>query len=483
MSTKIFRDSWLRRVFVGGLLWLLVLALSGCLGPDPIVAVPPTETPDLPPPTAVPRPTLVPRPEALLFPLPAPAHVGIERPADGTCIECHTDAATLRASMDEGMAVGGSLSVGEDWAAVQPAMAAWEKVYLDQDAFFETMHGRYGCIACHGGTGDTLLKATAHSGMIREPSAAGVCNACHAEEVANDGSSLHTNLAGYRTVLLSRSSPEKTAQIETMMDNHCEPCHTATCGQCHVSRPARLGGGLVAGHLFENRPAINLTCAGCHGSRIETEYKGHNSAVPGDVHWTQAQMTCSACHQAAEFHGMVAEYVHRYDGPPLPSCEAGGCHPGVSEDDGIAEHDDTHLNALSCQACHSTTYKNCYGCHVGVEDGAAYYDVEEPQLAFKIGRNPIQGRYRPWKYVPVRHVPITVDSFAYYGEDLLPNFDTVPTWKYTTPHNIQRITPQTQSCNACHGNAEFFLTADDVAPGELDANRRVIVEELPARVD
>jgi thiosulfate/3-mercaptopyruvate sulfurtransferase len=100
-------------------------------------------------------------------------------------------------------------------------------------------------------------------------------------------------------------------------------------------------------------------------------------------------------------------------------------------------------------------------------------------MMFKIGRNPLQGEDRPWTYVPVRHVPIDPDSFEYYGQNLLPNFDALPTWKYATPHNIQRITPQNETCGSCHGNAEFFLTADDVAPDELEANKDVIVEELP----
>jgi hypothetical protein len=41
------------------------------------------------------------------------------------------------------------------------------------------------------------------------------------------------------------------------------------------------------------------------------------------------------------------------------------------------------------------------------------------------------------------------------------------------------VTPQTESCDACHGNAELFLTADDVLPEELEANKDVIVEEVP----
>jgi thiosulfate/3-mercaptopyruvate sulfurtransferase len=116
---------------------------------------------------------------------------------------------------------------------------------------------------------------------------------------------------------------------------------------------------------------------------------------------------------------------------------------------------------------------------VAQKDGVAYFETEPSVMAFKIGRNPLQGEDRPWTYVPVRHVPIDPESFAYYGEDLLPNFGALPTWKYATPHNIQRNTPQTETCNSCHGNTEFFLTADDLGPAERTANQDVIVEVPP----
>ena len=116
-------------------------------------------------------------------------------------------------------------------------------------------------------------------------------------------------------------------------------------------------------------------------------------------------------------------------------------------------------------------------------DGSAGFTLESTQIDFKIGRNPIQSGYRPWKFVPVRHVPVTEDSFSDYGENLLDDFDALPTWKYATPHTIQRITPQNESCNSCHGNADIFLTADDVTPEELRANWRVIVERVTGPVD
>jgi hypothetical protein len=466
------RTKWLAGT---GLLLLVVLTLSSCIEPEPIVPVPPTATPDSPPPTLAPRHTPVPIPEAREFPLPPPVRVGIERPADETCVQCHTDEQALKASMGTGAEQHGSISEGEDWAGEMPAAEERENLYLIQEVFFETVHGQYGCISCHGGTGDTRLKEVAHQGMISEPSNSDVCGGCHTDEVAADHNSLHANLAGYRT-------PQQMPMLEEMMENHCEACHTATCGQCHVSRPARLGGGLVAGHIFQNTEAMNSTCAGCHGSRIADEYKGHNGDLPGDVHWVEAQMLCTDCHLPSDFHGATDGSAHRYDGRPAPDCQDSGCHPGVAEDDGIDQHGDSHLKHLSCQACHSTTYKNCYGCHVGVEDGEAFFQVDPPQLAFKIGRNPIQDRYRPWKYVPVRHVPIARDSFAYYGSNLLLNFDALPTWKYATPHNIQRITPQTESCNSCHGKSDLFLTASDVALDEVAANLRGIVDEVPARI-
>jgi thiosulfate/3-mercaptopyruvate sulfurtransferase len=318
----------------------------------------------------------------------------------------------------------------------------------------------------------------AHEGIVREPASAEACGDCHPDQVATDATSLHSNLAGYTAVLEARSAPEKMAQLDEMMDNHCESCHT-TCGQCHVSRPTNLGGGLLAGHEFKEIPPMNLTCTGCHGSRIDDEYKGKNEGVRADVHWMRAGMSCFECHSADELHGALGEFEQRYDGPATPGCQDAGCHPDVVAESGLTYHSGFHFEAMSCQVCHSTTYKNCYSCHVAQEDGVPFYQIEPSVMAFKIGRNPLQSEDRPWEYVPVRHVPVDSESFAYYGEDLLPNFDALPTWKYATPHNIQRTTPQTETCNSCHGNSEVFLTADDVLPEEQEANADVIVEDLP----
>lgn len=358
-------------------------------------------------------------------------------------------------------------------------MEGWEKVLISNQEFAETIHGEMGCIACHGGEGSSNDKEAAHADMRREPIAAQACEQCHTDNHA-DSESLHANLAGYNTAIQMRASDETWSIIEEeAFGNHCESCHTS-CGQCHVSIPTNLGGGLTAGHEFKAIPPMNLSCTGCHGSRVDMEYKGKNEGIPADVHWTKGGMACFACHTADEMHGKLAEGeeppTHRYD-TIMPSCLDADCHADIEDNKEIKEHLPVHMKNLSCQTCHVAEYKNCYSCHVQKsEDDIPYFKIEPSVMDFKIGYNPIQSEDRPWKWVPLRHVPIDPDTFVYYGEDLLPNFDSRPTWTYATPHTIQRRTPQTETCNSCHGNVDVFLTEADLLPYEVEANQSVIVD-------
>jgi thiosulfate/3-mercaptopyruvate sulfurtransferase len=326
--------------------------------------------------------------------------------------------------------------------------------------------------------------AVAHDGIVRDPDPAETCGTCHAQTVADAENSLHTSLQGYLTAFEQRSDEQHMPQLMEAYDNHCAGCH-ASCGQCHVSRPTSAGGGLLDGHVFRGTPPPYTTCTGCHGSRIENEYKGRNedeegARYPADVHYNPGGMNCNDCHTADEMHGATGEFDHRYDGAVIPSCTDSGCHEDISSG-GNGQHTEGHLERLACQVCHSITYKNCYDCHVQLSDeGTPYFRTEESQMAFQIGYNTIQSEDRPWEYVPVRHVPISRDSFEFYGEDLLPNFDNRPTWTYATPHNIQRQTPQNSSCEGCHSSTDLFLTEADVAADELAANQAVIVAQAPS---
>ena len=370
-----------------------------------------------------------------------------------------------------------------------PPLEVWEKVLIDLEDYSEDLHAYIPCADCHGGdpdvTGLTMEdKYAAHEGVITDPSldAEATCGNCHENIASYQHGNLHFNLQGYDTVLYARSSPENHPVIEEGESYHCNDCHSS-CGQCHVSQPTNLGGGLVSGHVFERTPSMSRQCSACHGSRVNDEYTGAHEGLTADVHLRQGRMVCTDCHTGDHMHGTDTDepYDHRYDGPQVPSCE--DCHQDVAGvGSGNRYHELHGTESVSCQVCHSVAYTNCFSCHLERtedEEQLPYYRLEHDELGFFIGRNPRRDQDRPYRYVPVRHVPTHPELFEFYGEDVLDNFDALPTWTYATPHNIQRNTPQTEGCGACHGNDDVFLTPDKVDPDYLRANVDVIVPVAP----
>jgi thiosulfate/3-mercaptopyruvate sulfurtransferase len=359
----------------------------------------------------------------------------------------------------------------------------WEKVLVDLEAYGEDKHSSMSCTDCHAGE-DNIDKETAHTELVSDPSAGGgQCSECHSDVTDTFESSLHATQEGYWTAINARSTPEDHPALEEMFGNHCASCHT-TCGDCHVSQPNSVGGGLIEGHVFNETPSMSRNCTACHGSRVGSEYLGKHEDIKADVHFRQGRMNCVDCHTGTEMHG---DYTtpegelpeQRYDGAQLPDCR--DCHLAVgAEEDGVQMHQ-MHSENLSCQTCHSVSYTSCDGCHVAVSEdsGNPFFRTDGTYLTFLIGRNPLQNDERPYEFVPVRHIPVAPASYEYYGEDLLSNFDALPTWAYATPHNIQLNTPQNASCEACHGSPDFFLTEDKVNPGEITANQNVIVVSPP----
>ena len=373
-------------------------------------------------------------------------------------------------------------------------MEPWEKVILSTEEFSEDVHGAIPCSSCHNGQRSEADKDAAHQGLVSRPSedAETYCGACHAEIADNFQDSLHRTQAGYWSVIETRAGTTEHPELDEMFGNHCSSCHT-TCGDCHVSQPASVGGGLINGHVFNETPSLTRNCTACHGSRVGNEYLGKNEGVLADVHFRQGRFACTDCHSGMEMHDSdgtckechtgetlpEVEVNHRYDGPASPVCA--DCHPeALSGSDGNAMHNQ-HGEQLQCQICHSVTYSSCDSCHVSISEttGNPKFETAGTYGTFVIGKNPLINYHRPYEYVVLRHVPVDTESFSYYGENLLPDFDALPTWVYATPHNIQLRTPQTESCAACHGNPDLFLTVDKLSGEELEANLSVIVDEVP----
>lgn len=359
-------------------------------------------------------------------------------------------------------------------------MEAYEKPWVRSKTFLDSEHGQLGCTACHGGDNESEWKTVAHEEMIPNPSAQPEenCAECHEEATEHYQSSLHASFRGLETALLERTGHDDLGVLAEPVQNHCASCHV-TCGECHVSLPAYQGGGLASGHKFAKQPPMVESCTACHGTRVGHEYLGKNEGLAADVHWESERMLCTDCH-GEELHGTGEEYPDRYSKTESPQCK--DCHEDIFAS-GLGNDQHTiHLEDLSCQTCHSQEYKNCFSCHVGIDEKGIEYAKSDPsQMLFKIGKNTNPATAHAYAFAPVRHVPIARDTFAYYGDNLLPNFDTRSTWRTTTPHNIQKNTPQNESCNACHGNSDLFLTIDDLQPDELEANRDVITDAPPPR--
>jgi hypothetical protein len=360
---------------------------------------------------------------------------------------------------------------------VEP-LAPHEKIFVDSEIAEDENHGELGCHECHGGDPNEPDWSKAHKGVVKDPSypdPSETCGSCHDDIAENYKTSLHVTLSPYKKMIDMRANTDKAvhAKVDEARELHCTSCHSS-CGQCHISRPEAVEGGLLEGHLFQKRPPMHLVCTACHGSRIQKEYFGKNKGMAPDVH-KEKYFKCNKCHKADEMHGDGKDYANRYEVENGPKCL--DCHKKIYEPvSENAKNHWIHKDQVSCNVCHSQPYKNCYSCHTGKDKlGYKYFKTKGSPLDFKIGINPLQSKKRPEKFVTVRHIPVDQDTFKFYVEDGLKNFDKLPTWKLATPHNIRRQTPQNKTCNSCHGNKDLFLLTKDVKEKYLKANKDVIV--------
>ena len=330
-----------------------------------------------------------------------------------------------------------------------PPVEAWAKVFITGEggeAFLNDtdVHMRLGCIGCHGGNEGRNTKDIAHEGFDVDPSEGEnnkCADLCHQPELGHYYTdSVHATQVGYKTLFTERSGRtiDGHPEFEEGFEADCSACH-ASCGDCHISQPKNVGGGLVDGHAINRTPDQTRNCTACHGSRVGDEYTGANAYAGVDAHFIPGRMACVDCHTAQEMHGTPgAAPQTRYEEPNMPRCE--NCH---SDDLDANSYHTSHLarntTSLQCQVCHSQTYKSCNACHVGEGITGSSY------ASFEIGRNPIPDLRSEYEYVLLRHIPIAEDTYEGWGLDNLDNYSDVPTWKYSSPHNIRRFTEQTDT--------------------------------------
>jgi thiosulfate/3-mercaptopyruvate sulfurtransferase len=375
-------------------------------------------------------------------------------------------------------------------------------VYLSgsgYDEFKQSGHYGVGCTGCHNGNGDTGDKNEAHSGdWIKSPSLAHEekCATCHEGQSQNFTTSLHNGTGQKRKVAI-RAGLEGAHQFDQLPGHHlsaydakCSHCH-GTCGNCHVTRPAIKGGGLSQGHSFIKTPDWYNVCVGCHVSRgghafLGTGWNPENDTtrVTPDVHRSKADMDCLSCHDGMEVHGDGQPVEQRYAYTELPNCE--DCHTDLETSN---NYHTKHYSDFQCHICHSQDYNTCGNCHI--KDSHAEIG---PFADFKIAMNPLPD-LKDARLALVRRTLAHPENWKGYGDDLVySNFDALPTFNYTSPHNLLRWSSRTRvdegaSCSAnCHIrnedgnliNTELYLWKDSLYNWELEATTPITVDgKLP----
>ena len=408
-----------------------------------------------------------------------------------SCVGCHTNYAHLKEvySPDTVAPAGGC-------GGEAPHYEPYDRVFLDtdDDGYKQFKRGFHdiGCTTCHGGTDGTHEKEIAHTGnFIRHPSEMYVekCGSCHEEITTNFSTSLHQGTGQKRKVTqrMGLAGHEEFDQLPQHQiegyNANCATCH-GTCGNCHVNRPPIAGGGLANSHGFERNPDMLATCVSCHTSRGGHAYLGVASGTVPDVHLTEEGFECLDCHTGMELHGNGDSTVtHRYAYSELPTCEQ--CHTGLASSNNYHEK---HIGDFNCQVCHSQDYNNCGSCHVHGEGARV-----PSYLDFKIALNPLPEN-KDFEFALVRRTLAAPDNWKEYGVDEYPAFDAHPTYNYTTPHNIQRITSRTEvggehCASKSHirteadtvYNRELYLFESDLLDWEINATAHITVDgELPA---
>ena len=412
-----------------------------------------------------------------------------------SCEGCHTDYKRLIAVHTPDTAPPPSGCGGS-----APHYEPYDRVYLGgagYDSFKASGHYSIGCTGCHNGNGSTGDKYEAHSGdWIKSPSLAHEekCVTCHQSQSDDFTTSLH-NGTGQKRKVAMRAGLEGAHEFDDLPAHQiegynakCATCH-GTCGNCHVVRPSIAGGGLSQGHNFIKTPDWYNVCVSCHTSRGGHAFLG--AEAEPDVHRDRDDLKfiCLDCHDGLELHGDGQPVEQRYAYTELPECE--DCHGADAEhpmNPDLNFHS-MHADDFQCQVCHSQEYNNCGACHI--KEGHPEF---EHYMDFKIALNTLP-ELKEGKFALVRRTLGHPDNWVGYGEDLrYSDFDVLPTYNYTTPHNILRKTARTDvetgtSCSSlCHIrneggvliNVENYLWLDSLETFEIEATRAYTVDgELP----
>ncbi|HMK66823.1 MAG TPA: hypothetical protein VK564_13575, partial [Thermodesulfobacteriota bacterium] len=250
--------------------------------------------------------------------------------------------------------------------------------------------------------------------------------------------SLHNTLDGHRLSLVNLMGQEAgMARFNT-----CTSCH-ASCTDCHMKQPDRYNRLVprTESHQFTRRPSSKV-CRVCHGQTGETFFGGGEKSEHGASAMAKAGLECMDCHSEGEIHGSGKR--NGFIGQTVkPNCEKCHASPGgkVTASKGTlsamqynpktAGHS-IHPETVSCVACHTKWYTNCWDCHKG--------KAREEKGKFFLAIHPTTGKVHTATHVPINR------ELGNVSPDL-------GGWAVKTRHSWGKA----QACEQCHTDPETYI--------------------------
>jgi hypothetical protein len=300
-----------------------------------------------------------------------PARLPYVASGSGDCVECH-----------------GSQQRLQDAGATESTLA---HLLIAPDATM-TLHGRLGCVTCHGGIGTTQNIDAAHQGLVPNPSthqeADSYCLPCHHDlrtEIPE-----HNIQPPHERILWGIHEDEEVCA--------CSNCHGPVA---HGEQPIRthefLASYCIDCHEEQNVPAERHKCSGCHVGphdlaeamdcetchlSTETWSRARLAVHPMEIEGGHAELECFECHIEPNFRN-VSGFVcsdchtkpHEFGGDECARCHVDGGPWSEMDEEGldhqaIWEDYEDHLahEDVACEGCHIEGYDTplsteCTSCH------------------------------------------------------------------------------------------------------------------------
>ncbi len=251
----------------------------------------------------------------------------------------------------------------------------------------------FGCVSCHGGDRLALDAETAHTGIVRNPSAPETvqqyCGECHAAQIVTVERSIMTTYAG-AIALIRRTfglQPDGVAQFGVEAVGHLHAFDPSAdqlqpvqrfaenCLTCHIN-----GEGIAAEYFYRS-----TGCAACHVlyasdglyqggdptiSRTEAGH-GYTHQFTTAIPYTQ----CNTCHNRGNYDLRTMTFIPRDDMIPSETLDRAhdyyqpisqftrceweldciDCHTSQEiMGNGVIYNDRSEVQYTQCQTCHGT---------------------------------------------------------------------------------------------------------------------------------